>query len=145
MGGAAVLRAIARLDVRPDGIVVESTFDSLLTTVKHRFDRMPVPSTPLAELLVFWGGWSAGIDGFDLDPCADAAHVRCPAIVIHGDQDSFVTSSEARAIFDRLGAWKRYHEFAGARHCGAKTADPERWNRALQELLGAAEERDGVR
>lgn len=57
MGAAACLRAIHALEVKPDGLIMECPFDRMLTTVRHRFHAMHLPSFPLAELLVFWGGW----------------------------------------------------------------------------------------
>ena len=56
MGGAAVLRAIAVHGVEVEAIAIESVFDTLLNTVRNRFAAMGIPSTPLAELLTFWGG-----------------------------------------------------------------------------------------
>jgi len=53
MGAAAVLRAVARCGVQPDAIIVESVFDNMLNTVRHRFEAMGVPSFPGAQLLVF--------------------------------------------------------------------------------------------
>jgi hypothetical protein len=56
MGAAAVLRAVYAHNVKPDGLILEAVFDTVLHTVRHRFDLMKVPSFPSAELLLFWGG-----------------------------------------------------------------------------------------
>ena len=56
MGAASVLRSVHSCGVQPDAIIAESVFDRMLTTVRHRFELMGVPSFPCAELLVFWGG-----------------------------------------------------------------------------------------
>jgi uncharacterized protein len=55
MGGAAVLRAVAVNDVKPDAIIIEATFDSLLNAGKNRFRAMGLSGSPFAELLLFWG------------------------------------------------------------------------------------------
>ena len=60
MGAVACLRAVHALGVQPDAMILECPFDRLLTTVRHRFDAVRVPSWPLAELLVFWGGQQSG-------------------------------------------------------------------------------------
>lgn len=73
MGSAAILRAIHVHGVAPDAVVLESVFDSMLGTIRNRFDAMGVPSFPNAELLTFWGGRRFGFDGFAHDP-VDYAH-----------------------------------------------------------------------
>jgi alpha-beta hydrolase superfamily lysophospholipase len=135
MGGAAVLRAVAELGAEPDGIVAESTFDRLLTTVASRFRRMGLPGTPLAHLLVFWGGVHIGADGFAHDPVDYAASVRCPALVLHGELDPSISIEEARGLHARLGGWKRYSEYPGTGHVDLRSADPRRWQADLEALL----------
>jgi pimeloyl-ACP methyl ester carboxylesterase len=90
MGGAAVLGAIAIQGVRPDAIVLEATFDSLLNTAKNRFRTMGLPATPLAELLLFWGGIQWGFDPFSHKPVDYARSVVCPSLILHGETDARV-------------------------------------------------------
>ncbi|HEY1923510.1 MAG TPA: alpha/beta fold hydrolase, partial [Tepidisphaeraceae bacterium] len=40
MGGAAILRAVADLNVRPSAAIIESTYDRMLSTVENRFHAM---------------------------------------------------------------------------------------------------------
>jgi alpha-beta hydrolase superfamily lysophospholipase len=135
MGGASLLRAIAELGVEPAGIVVESTFDRLLSTVRCRFHRMGLPATPFAELLVFWGSVRLGVNGFAHDPVEFARSVRCPALVLQGDRDPNVTTEQARAIHASLGAWKRYSEYTKTGHQDVRTADRARWTEDVSALL----------
>ena len=100
MGGAAVLRAVAVLDVRPDAIIVESVFGRMIAAARNRFALMGVPSFPSAELLVFWGGVRAGIPGFDHNPAEYARACDCPALVLHGAEDRHARLEEAQAIYD---------------------------------------------
>jgi uncharacterized protein len=55
MGGAALLRAVALDAVKPDAVIVEATFDTLLNTGKNRFRSMRLSGWPFAQLLLFWG------------------------------------------------------------------------------------------
>lgn len=135
MGGAAVLRAVAKLGAEPDGIAVESTFDRLLTTVASRFRRMGLPGAPFAHLLVFWGGIHIGADGFAHDPVDYAASVRCPALVLHAEADPNISIEQARSILVRLGGWKRYSEYPAVGHVDLRSADPRRWQDDLEALL----------
>ncbi len=64
MGAAAVLKAVADDKLQPAALILECPFDSLIGTVRHRFTSRGVPSFPLADLLVFWGGAQEGFNGF---------------------------------------------------------------------------------
>src|SRR6185436_5713296 len=72
MGSAAILRSVGVEGVSPAAIIVEAAFDNLLATTKSRFHTMGLPATPLAELLLFWGGWQWGFDAFSHNPAAYA-------------------------------------------------------------------------
>jgi alpha-beta hydrolase superfamily lysophospholipase len=134
MGGAAVLRAIARHGADADGLVAEATFDRLLTTVKHRFHAMGLPATPFAHLLVFWGGLTSGTDGFDLNPVEDAEAIHHPTLVLHGGRDLRVRRREAEAVHQRLRGWKRYAEFGQAGHGLVLLSDRARWESEIRLL-----------
>ncbi len=56
MGAVAVLRALREYRLKPDAVVLEAVFASMLRTVENRFEIMGVPSFPSAMLLVYWGG-----------------------------------------------------------------------------------------
>ena len=60
MGAVAILRAVQETGIKPDGVIVEAVFDTMLHAVRHRFEAMGVPAFPSAELLVFWGGVETG-------------------------------------------------------------------------------------
>ncbi len=135
MGGAAVLRAVALEQVRPDAIVIESTFDRLLSAVSARFHRMGMPATPFAQLLVFWGGVRLGENGFEHAPVEFATSVTCPALVLHSADDSNISLEQARRIFDALGGWKRFAEYPDTGHGELMASRPARWSEDVAELL----------
>ena len=135
MGGASILRAIAEFGVEPDAIVVESTFDRLLSTVRSRFHRMGLPATPFAQLLVFWGSVRLGMNAFTHEPVEFARSVRCPALVLQGDRDPNITVEQARAIHANLSGWKRYSEFTKTGHQDVRMADRARWTEDVSALL----------
>jgi hypothetical protein len=59
MGAAAVLKGVCGREAptsSADSRVSLRQFDSLIGTVRHRFTTMGIPSFPLADLPVFWGG-----------------------------------------------------------------------------------------
>ena len=56
MGAVAVLRSVAELEVKPEGIIIEAPYGRLSSSVENRFQLMGVPSFGLTQLLLFWGG-----------------------------------------------------------------------------------------
>jgi alpha-beta hydrolase superfamily lysophospholipase len=135
MGGAAVLRSISALCVKPDAIILESVFDRLLGTVRNRFRLMGIPSFPAAELLVFWGGVQMGFSGFDHNPVEYARYSNCAALVLHGAEDQHAKLDEGLAIYERLTGKKEIVVFAGAGHISLHEADREQWTAVVGRFL----------
>ncbi len=135
MGAAAVLRAISQLAVRPDAIILEAVFDTMRNTVRHRFAAMRVPSFPAAELLVFWGGWQMGFNGFAHNPVTYAAEVTCPALLMHGSGDVRALLADGRRVFEQLRGPKTFVEFAATGHEPYVRRHREEWRSAVRGLL----------
>ncbi len=135
MGAAAVLRAVGRLGVKPDAIILEAVFDTLLNTIRHRFEIMGVPSFPSAELMVFWGGRQMGFDGFAHNPVDYAADVTCPTLVMHGDGDARAHLADARRVFDHLGGPRQFVAFATTGHESYIKRHKEEWRAAVAGML----------
>ncbi|MEO1133377.1 MAG: alpha/beta fold hydrolase [Cyanobacteria bacterium J06639_1] len=102
MGSAAVLRAISKYDIDPNAIVLELPFTTLVDAVKGRLNHHNIPASPIAEMVVFWGGLQHGFNGFGHNPKRFAKDVNCPALVIHGEQDKWMTVAEIERIFQNL-------------------------------------------
>ena len=135
MGGAAVLRAVAKKGVTPNALILESPFDSLLTTVSNRFHALGLPAFPSAGLLVFWGSVQHGFNGFEHNPADYAQAVRCPVLLLHGESDPRVTTKQARDIYTRLGVYKEFVEFPAAGHESLIRADPAIWKEHVGRFL----------
>jgi alpha-beta hydrolase superfamily lysophospholipase len=135
MGGAALLRSVALEGVRPDAVIIESPFDSLLSTVGNRFNTMGLPSFPAAHLLVLWGSVQQGFNGFAHNPVDYARSVRCPALLLYGETDPRVNVQQSRSIYDALGGYKEQIEFAGAGHESLVASDARLWNESVARFL----------
>jgi alpha-beta hydrolase superfamily lysophospholipase len=135
MGAAALLRAVAIGGANPDAIIVESPFDRLLSTVGNRFNAMGLPAFPTSELLVFWGSVQQGSNGFANNPVEYARSVRCPTLLMHGEQDPRVTVEQSRAIYDALGGYKEQVEFRGAGHQSLIATAPQLWKDSAEHFL----------
>jgi alpha-beta hydrolase superfamily lysophospholipase len=135
MGSAAVLRAIAFRGVEPDGLILESPFDRLLSTAANRFRTMGLPPFPLAHLLIFWGGVQSGFNGFGHNPADYARHVRCPTLLLHGEDDVRATLEQARSVLNNVRSEMKSETLFAAGHESLHAADPERWTAAVSHFL----------
>lgn len=138
MGGAAVLRAVHSCGVKPDAIIVEAVFDSLLHTVRHRFQAMGTPSFPSAELLIFWGGVQEGFNGFAHNPVDYAKSVTCPILFLHGSADPRAHTDEARRVYEAVPGPKQFKEFPDVGHAATVIRYPEQWRDTVSNFLNQA-------
>ena len=135
MGGAAVLRAIAAHGVKPDAIIVEATFDSLLNTGKNRFRAMGLPGSPFAELLLFWGSVQNGFNMFSHNPVDYARAVKHPALILHGERDERATLEQARSIAEAMEGNARFIAYPEVPHMPILEARPGDWPRDVAAFL----------
>lgn len=135
MGAAAILRAVARHDVRSDAVIIESVFDTMLNTVRNRFALVGLPAFPAAHLVVFWGGAQWGFNAFDHSPAADAASLRCPGLFMHGTNDPLATLAEGRRVFAAAAGPKEFVEFPSTGHQAYLAARPDLWLPAVERFM----------
>jgi alpha-beta hydrolase superfamily lysophospholipase len=135
MGAAAILKSVADDQLRPAGLILECPFYSLVGTIRHRFGA--IPSFPLADLLVAWGGVAEGFNAFSFRPVDSAAHVASPALLMNGDSDPFVRRAEAQGIYDALRGPKTLKFFAGFGHGSCIRANSDEWKKAVSTFLFA--------
>jgi alpha-beta hydrolase superfamily lysophospholipase len=138
MGSTAILRAVAVHGVRPAAVVLECPFDRLVSAVANRFRAVGLPGFPGAQLLVFWGGVQLGFDGFGHNPVEYARAVDVPVLLLHGDADPRVRTSEVEAVYANLAGAKRLLLFPGTGHEPCLPRHPDDWKEAVGQFLGQA-------
>ena len=134
MGAVAVLKSAAE-GTATDGIILECPFDSLLTTVRHRFETVGLPAFPAAHALLFWGGVQLGFNPFRHGALAYAPYVHEPVLLMAGDRDPWVTPNETRHIFDALGGSKRLYLCRDVGHASCLSSDSARWTAEVSGFL----------
>ena len=139
MGSAAALRAVSKGRIAPDGLIMECPFDSLLTTVKHRFDAMRVPSFPLAHFLVLWGGVQHGFNGFALNPVEYAESVSQPLLVLQGANDKRVLIKEAESVAAAARGDSTFHLFKKPEHEAYISEQPAEYRDVVSRWLAKIE------
>jgi uncharacterized protein len=137
MAGAAVLRAVAELNVHPSAIIIESAFDRLLSTAENRFYAIGIPAFPNAELLVFWGGVQMGYNGFNNNPADWAQHVTCPVLMMQGSKDPRVTDDQARNLYEHLAGPRQIEIFSDCGHMQFLPMHPDRWRSIVAGFLNS--------
>ncbi|OGV42057.1 MAG: hypothetical protein A2X46_05760 [Lentisphaerae bacterium GWF2_57_35] len=136
MGAVAILRAVAVEKIEPQAVIIESVFNTLLKTVKNRFDSMGWPSFPFAHLMAFWGSVQAGAFSFSHNPVEYAAEVRCPALFLHGEKDPRARPEQAREVFEALPfPAKEFVLFPNVFHESCYGKEPSLWEKEVGEFL----------
>lgn len=135
MGSAAILRAISIHGARPDSVILECPFDTLLGTVQTRFSVMGLPAFPCAQLLVFWGGVQQGFNGFTHNPVDYARDVHCPTLLLRGERDSRVPAAAIESIYRNLSGVKHLETFEGVGHRSCCAQSPEQWKHCVAAFL----------
>ena len=134
MGAVAILKSVTDGNTA-DGVILECPFDSLLTTLRHRFETVGLPAFPAAHALLFWGGVQLGFNPFRHGALVYAPSVRTPALLMAGDRDPWVTPDETRHIFDALGGPKRLYMCTGVGHASCLSRDWSGWTAAVSAFL----------
>jgi pimeloyl-ACP methyl ester carboxylesterase len=135
MGAAAILKSIHDYHILPEGIVIECPYGTMYQTVCARFHTMRVPVFPMAGLLVFWGGLENGFNAFALNPADYARDVRCPALLLYGEQDEKVSRAEIDTIYNRMQGVKQLRTFPETGHNNYLVKYHREWVQAVDSFL----------
>jgi pimeloyl-ACP methyl ester carboxylesterase len=116
MGAVAILKALSESTINPKSIILECPFGSMYKTVKNRFDILNIPSFPMAELLMFWGGVQNGFWSFGHQPREYAKSISVPVLLMYGKKDKKVSLKEIEEIYGNLDVHKKLVTFEKAGH-----------------------------
>ncbi len=135
MGAAAVMKACADYPLPVQGIVLECPFGSMRQTVINRFHMVGVPSFPLSDLLVFWGGLENGFNAFSHNPEDYAKHIKCPVLLLYGERDERVTRKEIDHIYNNLAGPKALITYPDAGHESYLNDYADKWKGDVERFL----------
>jgi len=97
-----------------------------------------MPRFPFAQAVAIWVGVQQGFNGMNHNPAAYAERVRCPTLLLQGDQDQSVGPPFVRNVAERLGPTARFELIAGAGHAFLVTRAATVWRRSLDKFLATA-------
>jgi len=135
MGAAAIMRAASREALPVKALILECPFGSMRQTVKNRFEMVGLPSVPLADLLVFWGGVQNGFNAFSHDPEAYASGIRLPVLLQYGAKDDRVKRFETDRIYNRLAGPRSLVIYPQAGHESYLDRYRQAWTRNVLSFL----------
>ena len=116
MGAVAIMKAIQDYQLTPCAIILECPFGSMLKTTKARFTEMKVPSFPMANLLVFWGGVQNNFWAYGHSPINYARNINCKTLLLYGEKDTKVSKQEIDDIYTNLKGQKTLGSYPLAGH-----------------------------
>ena len=107
----------------PYGLIIEAPFSSMRDMAKRAFPRLPV------YLLV-----RTKYNSLDR-----IGGLKCPLLVLHGDQDEVVPISQGKKLYEAAKGPKHFVEIPGSGHCDAYLLGPETYIRALSDFMATLE------
>jgi hypothetical protein len=126
LGGAVAVELATRVDTC-DGLIVESTFTSILTLARHVF-ALPLPELPVKY-----------------DSLSKIGLLKVPLLAIHGEEDELIPSADGRALYETAPEPKDWYPIPGAGHNDTVIVGGDAYFRRLatfaDELRGLADSR----
>lgn len=135
MGAVAIMKSIVDYNLKPDKIIIQCPFGSMKKTVQQRFKAMGIPSFPLAELLIFYGGLQNGFNAFKHQPTAYAKKITVPSLLIYGEQDKRVTRNEIDLIYQNLAGKKEQLILNKSGHDDYLKESYEEWTKKVDAFI----------
>lgn len=135
MGAVAIMKAIDKYQITPTSILIECPFGSMRETVKSRFKMMGVPSSPMGDLLLFWGGLMNNFWAYGHNPVEYAKSITVPTLLMYGRNDQKVSLAETETIYDNLKGEKKLKIFEKSGHETFLLEDKEEWVNTVSLFL----------
>jgi pimeloyl-ACP methyl ester carboxylesterase len=136
MGGAIATSFLShsRLADRVRAVVLDAPVLSFADVVQFGAERRNLPSA------VTWLGMSAaalrfGFSWDDLDYLEQAAKLKAPILLFHGDADRLVNVRTSRALSRARPDLVTYVEVPGATHARSWNVDPDKYDAAVVSFL----------
>ena len=127
MGAVAILRSLVTYNIYPNGIILQSPFTTLFSSIEKRLELQRLPTFPSAYFLTFWSGYFNEFNAFEHNPIEDAAKIKCPTLLIHGMLDQYISYEDSESIFHQLGGPKEFGVFGKSGHESILNKEEPNW------------------
>ena len=135
MAASAILCAQHRGLVAPDAIIVECPFDRFTTTLGNRLQLVGFPEYPLAPAIAFWVGVQNGFNGLKHNPVEYARSVRCPVLLMQGENDRVVGPRAAKSMAAAFGDRATFQFLPNCGHSWLVRDGEPTWRSLVREFL----------
>ena len=136
LGASTILTAVDHESIKPEKVILEMPFGTLVDGVKGRLRMMRVPEQPMSTLLAFWGGVEQGFWAFDHRPQDFASKLNCPVLLQWGLNDPRVTQTETNTIFKNLASHdKTLMVYARSGHQSLLKNEHDKWMNTVGGFL----------
>jgi uncharacterized protein len=135
MAASAILCAQHRGLVAPDAIIIECPFDRFVTALGNRLRFVGVPEYPLAPAIAFWVGVQNGFNGLKHNPVEYARSVRCPVLLMQGENDKAVGQRAAKSMAAALGDRATFQLLPNCGHSYLVRDGETKWRSLVRQFL----------
>lgn len=136
MGAVSILKALHDYALPAQAIIIECPFGTMYQAISNRFENLGIPQTPMAGLMVLWGGLLHGFWAFGHQPVRYAPKVSCPTLLLWGEKDEKVRRHEIEAVFAQLAGPKTLVTLPEAGHADFMAHHPDLWTDTVAAFLG---------
>jgi len=134
LGAAAALMAGPELEV--DGLILESPFTDLRSTVRARGAKvLPLLGPLAADLLLAHSDWILGCDAAEVSPLAHANQVSAPTLFLTGGDDRRAPAEGVRRIAERVADSRGVVVFDGVPHVDLHARATDDFEHAVGSFL----------
>ncbi|MEN9936232.1 MAG: hypothetical protein RLZZ387_2811 [Chloroflexota bacterium] len=122
--GASIAILLAARHPEVAAVVADSPFTGIAEVVAAGVTRYRLPARAITALADALTGWRFGYRFGDVRPIDSVETISPrPLLIAHGDADSVIPVSHARALYEAAGHPKQLWVFPSAEHCGGYFAD----------------------
>lgn len=141
-GGATIALAADELPTAVRWAVLEATFPDLATAVDRRFRHtLHLPGWFAGLLMRPIAEWRIGAAARAIAPCRTITQLRCPVLILSGENDPYTTADDTRALYAAATSPKRLWLVPKAGHVDLYGAAGRDYERHLLDFIDSVSSR----
>jgi uncharacterized protein len=137
MGAAMIIKAVPEFKLEPQKLIINCPFATMNDAVKGYLRNMNLPTSPIAEMLMFWGSVERGIWTFNYKPVDYIKEIKTLTLFQWGAKDVRVLEKETNVLFKNLGSSvKTLFIYKNSGHEQYCKSENELWRQQMAGFLG---------
>lgn len=134
LGAATIVYSFLETD-QLDFIILESCYDNITQAFKNRVQKYHLPYF-FFKPTVFFTEQIIGEAQSSLTPDKLIPNIKCPTLILAGDQEDQIPTSETRKLYQNCGAEnKQLHLFKGGKHEDLYNKFPIEYERVVTNFI----------